>query len=52
MTAGPAPTRPRLILASASPRRLELLKRIGVEPDAVQPTDIDETPAPGELPII
>jgi septum formation protein len=40
----------RLILASASPRRLELLARIGVIPDAVMPADIDETPARGELP--
>lgn len=43
-------TRPRLVLASASPRRLELLRRIGVEPDAVHPTDIDESEIPGELP--
>ena len=41
---------PRLVLASASPRRLELLRRIGVEPDAVSPTDIDESEIPGELP--
>lgn len=40
----------RLVLASASPRRLDLLKRIGVEPDAVLPADIDETPLRGELP--
>ena len=40
----------RLILASASPRRLELLKRIGVVPDAVIPAEIDETPLKGELP--
>jgi septum formation protein len=40
----------RLILASASPRRLELLARLGVVPDAVRPADIDETPAKGELP--
>jgi septum formation protein len=40
----------RLVLASASPRRLDLLKRIGVEPDAVTPADIDETPLKGELP--
>jgi len=42
--------RPRLILASASPRRLELLARIGVKPDSVRPADIDETPQPGEPP--
>jgi septum formation protein len=40
----------RLVLASASPRRLDLLKRIGVEPDAVVPAAIDETPAKGEPP--
>src|SRR5947209_14313812 len=40
----------RLILASASPRRLELLARIGVTPDAVVPADIDETVPRGELP--
>jgi septum formation protein len=40
----------RLVLASASPRRLELLARIGVVPDAVRPADIDETPFKGELP--
>jgi septum formation protein len=40
----------RLVLASASPRRLELLARLGVTPDAVLPTDIDETPRKGELP--
>jgi septum formation protein len=37
-----------LILASASPRRLELLKQIGITPDAVIPADIDETPRKGE----
>ena len=41
----------RLILASASPRRLDLLARIGVAPDAVMPAEIDETPLRGELPI-
>lgn len=41
---------PRLILASASPRRLSLLRQIGIEPDAVDPADIDEIPADGELP--
>ena len=40
----------RLILASASPRRLDLLARIGVEPDGVVPADIDESVARGELP--
>ncbi len=41
---------PRLILASASPRRLDLLAQAGIVPDAVRPTDIDETPLPRELP--
>ena len=40
----------RLILASASPRRLDLLARIGIVPDAVIPAEIDETPRKGELP--
>lgn len=42
--------KPRFILASASPRRRELLGMIGVVPDAVEPADIDETPQKGELP--
>jgi septum formation protein len=41
---------PRLILASASPRRLDLLARIGVKPDAVVAPDIDERVPKGELP--
>ena len=40
----------RLVLASASPRRLDLLTRTGVVPDAVVPADINETPLRGELP--
>ena len=40
----------RLILASASPRRLDLLARIGVTPDAIEPADIDESIPPGEVP--
>lgn len=40
----------RLILASASPRRLDLLARIGVTPDAVAPADIDESVAKAESP--
>jgi septum formation protein len=40
----------RLILASASPRRLELLARLGVTPHAVVPADIEETPRKGEIP--
>ena len=39
-----------LILASASPRRLELLARLGLEPSAVSAADIDETPHKAELP--
>jgi septum formation protein len=41
---------PLLVLASASPRRLELLRQIGIVPDQVDPADIDETPLPDELP--
>ena len=40
----------RLILASASPRRVDLLARIGVVPDAVIPADVDESVPAGELP--
>lgn len=39
-----------LILASASPRRAELIRRLGIEPAAIDPADIDETPQPDELP--
>jgi septum formation protein len=39
-----------LVLASASPRRLELLRQVGVEPDLVDPADIDETPLKDETP--
>ncbi len=39
-----------LILASASPRRLDLLGQVGVVPDAVEPADIDETALAGETP--
>ena len=41
---------PTLILASASPRRRELIARLGITPEAIAPADIDETPAEGELP--
>jgi septum formation protein len=41
---------PRLILASASPRRRELIGRLGLVPDGVTAADIDETPAAAELP--
>ena len=42
--------RPRLVLASASPRRLALLAQIGVTPDEVVATAVDETPLKGETP--
>ncbi|HEY7989755.1 MAG TPA: Maf family protein [Stellaceae bacterium] len=42
----------RLVLASASPRRRELLAQIGLMPDAFDRADLDETPLPGELPPI
>jgi septum formation protein len=41
---------PRLILASASPRRRELLGRLGIVPDAILAADIDETPDRAEVP--
>lgn len=40
----------RFILASASPRRLELLKQVGIVPDRVDPADVDETPWKAERP--
>jgi septum formation protein len=40
----------QLVLASASPRRLDLLAQIGVQPDLVFAADLDETPQKGELP--
>ncbi|MBO0758749.1 MAG: Maf-like protein [Bradyrhizobiaceae bacterium] len=42
--------RPKLVLASGSPRRLGLVNQAGIEPDALRPADIDETPIKGELP--
>ncbi|MCB1547786.1 MAG: Maf-like protein [Hyphomicrobiaceae bacterium] len=45
-----AELKPRLVLASASPRRLILLAQVGVEPDGLRPTSIDETPKKGEMP--
>ncbi len=42
--------RPKLILASGSPRRLALLNQAGIEPDALRPVDINEMPIKGELP--
>ncbi len=41
---------PTLLLASASPRRRELLARLGIEPAGIAPADIDETPQASELP--
>src|SRR5882724_13531864 len=42
--------RPKFVLASGSPRRLGLLNQAGIEPDALRPADVDETPKRGELP--
>jgi septum formation protein len=47
--AGPS-WRPKLVLASASPRRLALLEQAGITPDALLPTDVDETPKKNERP--
>lgn len=41
---------PRLVLGSSSPRRLELLGQIGLEPDVIEAPNIDETPQKGEKP--
>jgi septum formation protein len=41
---------PRLVLASASPRRLDLLRQIGLEPDAVAAAEVDESPLKDETP--
>jgi septum formation protein len=42
--------RPKLVLASGSPRRLSLINQAGMEPDALRPADVDELPRKGELP--
>lgn len=42
--------RPKLVLASASPRRLTLLAQVGIEPDALRPASIDESARKGEMP--
>lgn len=42
----------KLILASSSPRRLQILNNLGLSPDLVIPADIDETPLKGESPAI
>ncbi len=47
MAASPIPP---LVLASASPRRLDLLRQVGFEPTEIDPPDVDETPAPHEEP--
>jgi septum formation protein len=44
------PAIPPLVLASASPRRLDLLRQMGIEPAAIDPPDTDETPRRGEAP--
>jgi septum formation protein len=49
MAQSAAPPRAPLVLASASPRRLELLRQVGLAPGLVDPTEIDETPRAGEL---
>lgn len=54
-SAAPAPAivsgpRPRLVLASASPRRRALLAQVGLEPDRIQAASVDETPLPRETP--
>ena len=41
---------PKLVLASASPRRLVLLEQIGLIPDLLNPADVDETPLKRESP--
>ena len=42
--------RPKLVLASGSPRRLSLLNQAGIEQDSLHPTEVDEIPVKGELP--
>ena len=48
--ASPSTLRPKLVLASASPRRLALLEQAGITPDALRPTTIDESVTKGEVP--
>ncbi|WP_218064503.1 Maf family protein, partial [Nguyenibacter vanlangensis] len=45
-----APPLPGLVLASASPRRRDLLAQIGLQPRRIVAADLDETPLAGELP--
>jgi len=42
--------RPKFVLASGSPRRLSLINQAGIDPDALRPCELDETPKKGELP--
>ena len=49
-TPTPSRTAAPLVLASASPRRLELLRQVGIEPATVAPAAIDEAPRARELP--
>jgi len=42
--------RPKFVLASGSPRRVSLINQAGIEPDALRPAELDETPRRGELP--
>jgi septum formation protein len=42
--------RPKIVLASGSPRRLGLLNQAGIEPDTLLPANVDEIPKKGELP--
>jgi len=46
----PSRFRPKLVLASASPRRLQLLEQAGITPDALRPASIDESVTKGEVP--
>ncbi len=46
----PVRTRPKLVLASGSPRRLQLLDQVGISPDALRPASLDETPGGNEPP--
>jgi len=48
--AGDSQRQPKLVLASGSPRRMKLLTQIGINPDALRPASIDETPRKGEMP--
>jgi len=45
-----APPRPKLVLASGSPRRLQLLDQVGISPDALRPASLDEMPVGSEPP--